>query len=514
MHNRLDAPRQPSRLRVRDELGLLKTPMDDHDLTRRDPAAPWLVLGLGADPAVLKAELPEAAEVFYLECPAFLEQAGADYARRIPPGWRRIEAADPAWTGNLAVSKGAVRLFPAFWTPVLAALALPRPDALPRAPGRTAFLPGGPGRLLTAELAEGLAACGLTMVPPDGEDLAQALKRHRPDLFVSVNFQGLDDYGVHHALLARAGVPVAVWCVDNPFHCLSRLKGAFWRDIPLFVTDDWFIAPLQEHGARRVFHLPLAASPGFFRAGPAFPELADRLLFVGRSEFPDKRNFFAGLKPPPDLWQQSQEMLLRGERPDFAWWTERLALSRLWPGKEVRLAGLGAEECGRAWRRLLLTAVAEADASQAGRPAPSLVVHGDEGWRDLVAGAFDLRGPVDYYGPLAGMYASALAVLNATSPLLPRGLTQRHFDVWAAGGLLLTDDTPGLDLFPAELRREVVFRTASDIPALAARHRSDPALRARTIAAWRDLMAREHTYPVRARTLLEHMGLDLDGCST
>ena len=106
MCSRQAGPRQPSRLRVKDELGMPKTPMEDHDLTATDPAGPWLVLGLGPDPAVLAAEIPEDADVTYIECPAFLEQAGADFARRIPAAWRRTQAVDPDWSGSMAFSIG------------------------------------------------------------------------------------------------------------------------------------------------------------------------------------------------------------------------------------------------------------------------------------------------------------------------------------------------------------------------------------------------------------------------
>jgi spore maturation protein CgeB len=97
------------------------------------------------------------------------------------------------------------------------------------------------------------------------------------------------------------------------------------------------------------------------------------------------------------------------------------------------------------------------------------------------------------------MYASARCVVGATSPLLPRGLTQRHFDVWAAGGCLLSDDTPGLDLFPEELTRPVVYRAPSDIPdALKSLERD----RAGFIHAWRELVSREHTYAHRIQSIL------------
>ncbi len=671
----------PIRLRVTDELGFAKTASDGHSLIQRGLGRQWLLLGLGPDPAALAASLPaltvsggkvvnvcsgpaaslaasmpEDAEVFYLECPAFAQQAGADWRAAIPESWVPLASFAPHAGAHVILYQGGLRLFPSFWAPVLAALALPeilpagtgltsqtpagapgRPleniaspgvqgqlpanAASPGAPGRpranvvpsgapgqpqgrqappggqgqfqtsqtllasaqpvpgsrghslakTALLPAGKDKLLVRELTAALTAEGYQILSPAGDGLAAMLRQGKPDLFISVNFHGLDDYGQDFALLERAGVPVAVWCVDNPFHALSGLKSPFWRKTQIFVTDDWYIPVLKEHGAERVHHLPLAAGPGFFQARADAPELADKLLFVGRSAFPGRDGFFAGLNPPADAWAEALAMLRRGERPDFGWWRARLGVGRLWPGKDVRLAGVGAEESGRVWRAMVLAEAAGAAgngrteavgsfgagsagtvgsgradtaraadngkvASLAGKASSAgvgrLIVYGDPAWRELVeawaarAGegdsgnpsgsggasshvvpdvSFELRPPVDYYGPLAGMYASARMTLGATSPLLPHGLTQRHFDVWAAGGLLLTDATPGLRLFPDDLAEPVTYRQASELRGVIARLEADPALARDLRQAWRGLISSGHTYAHRVSTILERV---------
>ncbi|GFK95081.1 hypothetical protein NNJEOMEG_02935 [Fundidesulfovibrio magnetotacticus] len=487
-------PSPPPRLRLTDELGQAKTLQPGHALARPAVRNDWTVLGLGPDPASLAAKLPPGARVAWLECPAFLQQTGRDWlASHVPRGWTRLEAFDPATASGVLVHEGSARLFPSFWSPVLAALALPRPDALPRRSGRTAVVPGSRDGLIARELSQALAQEGYEVLDVPEGGVAALLAQGRPDVFVSVNFRGKGAYGLEHALLARAGVPVAAWLVDNPFHALSGLKTVQWRSLHLFVTDSWFVEPLKAHGALSVHHLPLAANPDFFRAAPDAPELSDALLFVGRSAFPDKGLFFSGVSVPPELLERAREMFAAGERPDFAWWARELGVETLWPGRAARRPGLGAEECGRAWRATVL-----AHAARAGR----LVAYGDADWKTLVDAPFELRPPVDYYGPLAGMYASARCVLGPTSPLLPHGLTQRHFDVWAAGGLLLSDATPGLSIFPRELTEPMRFASPGEIPdrigALTRR-------RDELTPAWRELIAREHTYRRRVAAMLERI---------
>jgi hypothetical protein len=474
---------------VADELGFPKTPHPGHKTIRFSGAGRWIVLGLGPDPAGLG--VPEGADVSYMECPAYFHQAGEDWRASIPAGWKRIESFDPQANANIVLHDAAPRLFPGFWSPVLACLALPVPGELNQLPAKTAVMPAVKDRLLYREMAAALAARGFTNLAVPWDGLAAVLKQGLPALYLSINFAGLDEYGQAQSLLARAGVPTAVWLVDNPFHALSGQKNHFWRDMRLFVTDSSFIRPLKEHGARFVHHLPLAACQDFFGANPDAPHLADKLLFAGRSSFPGRDAFFAGLTPPHDAWAEAQAMLARGERPDFEWWTRRMGIGRLWPGKEVRLAGLGAEQAGRTWRAMVIEGAAKAG---------PLAVYGDAAWREMTDAPFELNSPVDYYGPLAGMYASARCVIGATSPLLPHGLTQRHFDVWAAGGLLATDATPGMAIFPPELAGAVTYVKPGDIAGLVAAMEDD---RAALIAAWRELIAREHTYEARLESMLE-----------
>uniref|UniRef100_A0A7C3W8E2 Glycosyl transferase family 1 n=1 Tax=Fundidesulfovibrio putealis TaxID=270496 RepID=A0A7C3W8E2_9BACT len=507
----MPSPRPPRRPRIRDELGLPKSLPDGHRVLRPSVAGRWLVLGLGPDPAGLAAVLagpgglPPGA-VSFMECPDFAAQCPPEWRASIPADWTALPPhndtahapdlsalarlwADPGV--GVALYSGAQRLFPDFWGPVLAALALPDPAILPGKSGRTVLLPQGAGTLLTRELSLAFSQAGFAVEDPAETPLEHALRQGAPELFFSVNFAGLDDHGQGYHLLRRAGTRVATWLVDNPFHALSRLKSRFWQRMPLFVTDASFLPLLRAHGARDVHHLPLAAGQHFFDATPDRPDLEGRLLFVGRSAFPGREDFFAGEILPPDTLRQALAMLEAGERPDFLWWTRTLNLDALWPGKAVRRAGLGAEECGQALRARVIEA-----ASRAGR----LSVCGDDAWRDLAAGHYALLPPVDYYGPLAGMYASARCVLGATSPLLPAGLTQRHFDVWAAGGCLLSDATPGLELFPRELIEPITYRAPADIPHALARLERD---RQGLTTAWRERIARDHTYDRRVALVLD-----------
>ncbi len=464
-----------------------------------------VVLGLGPDPALL-AELLPAEGVFYVEHPDFEAAMPARWVASIPATWERIgpERAETALGKGcrVLIYRPNLRLFPSFWGRLWA-----KAQVASIAPGPATaevWLPARETSLLAAELTDAFEQAGFSVRHLDPGHTATAIPRllreATPALFLSVNFAGLDAWGETFRLLQAAGTPVAVWCGDNPLHLLSGLRAGFWRETLVCITDDSFTAPLMELGARAVAHLPLAAWPRF--AATAQPgehaDLRDRLVFVGRSEFPDRAGFFSGIQLPPDARETALRMIARGQRPDYAWWLRVLDAGPLWPGRAAREPGLGAEESAQAMRAACLRACA--------RSLP-LTVYGDDGWDALVPELSDRRDPVDYYGPLAGIYAAAGAVLNVTSLLLPAGLTQRHFDVWAAGGFLLSDATPGLGVIPVELSRPISFAKPEEAVTLFGHFAAHPEERADLAGAWREHILAHHTYAHRVRTVLDLLGI-------
>lgn len=502
---------RPKRIRIVSELGKPQTLADgEEQFISYGRGSRLVILGLGPDPAAIVPLLP-SEDVSYIECPEFEAQMPPNWARALPRSWVRVSINDlnpeTVRVSRILQYRPAQRLFPSFWGPILARIQWLRlSQRTPQARNDAeVWIPAKPDGLLVPELKSALEACGrcVRLLPPDAlpRTLPKFLARSRPALFLSINFTGLDPLGEIFHLLRAAGSEVAVWCVDNPFHLLSGVKAGWWRKAALLVTDDSFLPLLREHGAQRLLHMPLAAWPEHFGAGSNGPDqdVSGRLVFVGRSQFPKKQGFFAGLDLPDMAWREALHMLDIGERPDFLWWRQRLVIRELWPASAVRRVGLGADECSRELRSRCLRTAA--------RDAP-LTVFGDMVWREAAPEATDLRPEVDYYGPLRHIYAQAAACLNVTSLLLPTGLNQRHFDVWAAGGLLITDATPGLSLFPEELCREIRFRWPEEIESIFRRLTTDKSLCADLSSEWRKLILAEHTYRHRMERLLNWLELE------
>lgn len=495
--------KRPTRPRIENEIGLVQTPPSgrtQHERLGKGDAI--LLIGIGPEPSVIFDELAPGRAVYAIEAPLFKAQ--------MPSQWNKAVSSHVQWLEESEITEELLdrceiwiylpgaRLFPSFYGPLAAKARVRKLLAVPAVKKRSVILPTANDALLAKEMTVAFQSAGFAVhaLPPKqiGTALPELLQHETPELFFSINFKGLDPHGEVFHLLEAAGIPVCAWCVDNPFHLLSGLRAPYWKRAMLAVTDASFIPALRQLGAHHVHHVPLAASPQLFTPRGAQSGLAERLAFVGRLEFPGRDKFFAGASIPDWQWRSAQLLLEQGGTPDFEWWVERLEIAPLWPGNNVRRAGLGAENASRVRRIQSLTAASS---------SLPVTVFGDGGWEEILSGTAEIRGPVDYYGALPDIYREAAWSLNVTSLLLPAGCTQRHFDVWIAGGLLLTDATPGLAIFPEELTREINYRSPAEIAPLAQRLAPGTQLRKDIQSAWQQEILANHTYERRVQALLD-----------
>ncbi|MFW5499562.1 MULTISPECIES: glycosyltransferase family protein [unclassified Maridesulfovibrio] len=490
---------RPERIRIKNESGQQQSlPEGERYFQDLGGEGKILFLGLGPNPAIAAQLFPQAKNLYYLECPQHSAQLPEGYT--IPSRFKQISTSETTDLSEFRIIlyTPGKRLFPAFWEPLLAKLTVNRAGIMRKSRTKTVWIPGNDNSLLVPELCRAFKTEGFSyrVIEPDAmrKNLLSLLHSELPELIVSVNFNGLDNAGETYFMLREAGVKVAVWMVDNPFHILSGIKSTYWQDVPLMVTDHWFIPILEKHGASKVGHLPLATDPKIFNSRlEPYPDLEERTVFVGRSSFPAKDNFFSGCIFNENDEQIALQAIQNGTKPDFEWWAGQDGIKKLWPGKEVRLTGYKTEQSGLIWRILSL--------QNAGK---ELTVFGDESWKQYLPDA-DLRPPVDYFTTLPSIYTGAGINLNMTSPLLPCGLTQRNFDVWAAGGFLLSDYTPGLSIFPEELLEHCTFKTPADLPAQIEFIKSNSHLQKELSKIWQSHIMKEHTYKSRICKILNFL---------
>lgn len=542
---------RPVRLRIHDSLGRIRTLSDGpgayERLTEGDTLpleSPKTILLLGTGPHPEQAippamsSGPEGYAVFWLESPSFLaalRDEGCPVA--LPEHWQRI---DPAQAGTqlpalirekhplILTYRQSRRLFPEFWGPLLAVCRMEGEapgTAISPADVSAVILPGGAKDLLHRDLEQALKQEGFSLLPfpvsktsaevsrtlPDLRGLLALLRTRRPALFLSVNLRGLDAEGHAFHLLRAAGIPVCLWFVDNPWQILSSLRLPWWKEAIVLTTDATFLPELRACGAKYAEYMPLAASSFFLSPPPVLLPQGTRVLFVGRTSFPGKSAFFSAASCHPEWEAEARGMLRGGERPGYHWWKRRIEEERgqtlpSWPGHAAREAGQGAEELALYNRIMWL----EEAASLGQHDAPALTLVGDEGWKNSLSVPACFLPPVDYYGTLPGLYRAAPFTLDVTSLLLPGGLTQRHFDVWRAGGFLLSATGTGITLFPSELAAPISLRRPGDLVSRVKYLECFPAYKEELRAAWQREIEQKHLYRHRIQSILK-LAKMLDG---
>lgn len=489
----------PRRARMRDFAGRWLTLSDNAASWRRltpEKSGDLLILGAAGNlenlPFAARA-IERRREIYWLEAPNVPENPGNAPQTPEKSTWRKIDAQTALRVApdcEIFFHNQGLRLAPDFWGPLLAKLEielLPAKSSVCAKP--LAWLPGNASQLLHKELFQSLAAAGYEIVdnlPASARlpALRTVWKNSVPSLVLSINFRGLDSEGHIFEICDALGVPVAIWLVDNPWHVLSGIKYPWWKKASLFVTDPGFIQPLKDYGAQKVYFCPLAAAQHMWKK--ELPPYSAPPLFAGRSSFPDKNKFFSGLKIDPDLEKAASNLLEKGGAlPDYHWWNERLR-PVLWPGTAGRMTGFAADRFSALNRAAWVKAAL----------AHGLRIMGDDGWRVFLPNA-DILRPADYYGAMADYYGQAECVLNVTSLLLPGSLNQRHFDVWAAGGMLLTDKTKGLDIFPSDLVAEISLATPGEFGERLGMFRNNATRVLELKQAWREHIFARHQYSHR-----------------
>jgi len=515
-----------------------------------------LILGLGINCPDISAEYDE---VFYVECPDFekaldfyYENSCADNlihensSRPVAPKhYERIlpeQAIQMCRYCNIMFYRQNLRLFPDFWGDLWGKIEQRRlllMDKQANVPNM--LILGDNDSLLTRELIYAFEAQGFKvhcidaalMLDKDKKYLT-FLKDTRPDLVFAVNAQGFDTEGELFYLLSACNIPVVFWFTDNPWLILTRFKTAWWQKAFLYCTDHSFIPALKKL-AKNVEHLPLAFAPHMWLKNGAeplnnfadnmslslaykqnivdkrvdFTEIkANKILFLGSLAFPAHKSFFAAAKISDELLKKAISLLNAGAYPDFNWWAEQLNVTdNMWPGNYIRSTGLGAGLCNAYNRLFWLGSAYNSGLSFFGHSQDELILQNillklnamqDNNMLDLLPKLIKkMQAPVDYYTILPLLYALAPYTLNVTSLLLPSGLTQRHFDVWASGGFLLTNITAGLQIFPKELTEEISLAQPKDMAIKIKRFEAQPSLRKDLQYAWRKLLQVEHSYEKR-----------------
>ncbi|MDX9973748.1 MAG: glycosyltransferase [FCB group bacterium] len=324
-------------------------------------------------------------------------------------------------------------------------------------------------------------------------ELLEALADFRPDFLLMINLCGMDVHGLLARLLGDLQMPHVAWFVDNPRTILMGRKVYANEWSIAAAWDAEYLEYLREAGFGTVAHLPLAVDTALFNAEPAdswsFPT-----TFVGDSNTALAERQWDLVKRRPQLAEAVTEAFATDlvTRENFAQGLGALLDANL-------LATLDDEDrrCAEYYfftegtRRLRYGFVGALDNE-------GIVVRGDEGW---VGHCSRLDAPLAYETELPLFYRACEINLNVTSIQMPRAVNQRVFDCPAAGGFLITDAQPDIELLFEPGSEIMTYSSNEECRHLIRFFRGDPAIRREVVARARRRILAEHTYEHRLNTI-------------
>jgi spore maturation protein CgeB len=339
------------------------------------------------------------------------------------------------------------------------------------------------------------------------EKLALRIRSLDPNLVLSINHVGCDLEGYIPAALKRAGIPLVIWYVDNPFALLPEEDKEIVKDATLLLcSDSSYVDKIEQQRGVSAAHLPLGTNPKRF-----YPPLS--------SHFPPEWDisFVGNLNLDMVTHQRSS---LKRDNPPLNLLVER-AVKELQTGSSESIDDMLkilSESLGIAWDLLphalreRVRIVAETEASAQRRISIvrelsgfGIKVVGSREWDQYILSE-QLLPPVDYLNGLCNVYQNSRINLNISSFQLRAGVNQRIFDVPATSGFLLTDRTPELEYYLQANEEVGVFEDMHEAEAKARYYLSHEKERATIGEKARRRVLHEHTYYHRMTKILEMIG--------
>jgi spore maturation protein CgeB len=135
------------------------------------------------------------------------------------------------------------------------------------------------------------------------------------------------------------------------------------------------------------------------------------------------------------------------------------------------------------------------------------LIAGDKYWEKILDPArFDYHPPIAYGREAFKLYSLSKVNFACSSVQMSGAVTQRVFDVPAAGGFLITDKRKQLEEMFEAGKEAVCYEDPGEVPEIVRHYLGSEGERTRIIKAARRRIAAEHTYAHRMQKLLSIAG--------
>jgi spore maturation protein CgeB len=332
--------------------------------------------------------------------------------------------------------------------------------------------------------------------------LVEMIVVFQPDFILTINHLGFDEDGVLASFLRSIEMPVASWYVDSPRLILQAFDKNVSPYASIFLWDREYMEQIKHAGFESVIYLPLATAEEIFKPMKLKQHIIRKYQndvgFVGNSLYYSARERLE--KVPESLHLLVEEIAcrlssMRGSFEDVIKNTEEVKLKNLTLQQRLDF------EAAVLWKATLLYRLACIEELK----QFNACICGDEGWKALVNGSYNIKPPLNYYRELPAFYNSCKINFNATHLQMKEAVNQRVFDVPACGAFILTDYQKSLEGLFDVGKEIIVYRDNNEIPGLVKYYLDNPAKREAVAKKGLERVLKEHTYKYRLDVIIRTM---------
>lgn len=334
---------------------------------------------------------------------------------------------------------------------------------------------------------------------------AEAITRFRPDFVLTVNALGLDGSGYMAQFFDSLDIPLLIWFVDSPDLFLLGREHVYPQNSLFFSCDPDGEEKAAGTIAKDMHYLPLAADKTRMKKPGNAPRIP--VSFLGDTWSAKIAACLKNHDLPAYFLRESGRVAramadnqpgngLEFIRNRFPRLYSRMS-SELDPGNQNGLLHFIYWRANKLYRK---------DCAERILGFHPLIA-GDKYWKKILdPERFDYHPPIAYGKEAFKLYSMSKINFACSSVQMSGAVTQRVFDVPAAGGFLVSDKRKQLqEMF--ELGKEAVgYSDPGEIPELVEHYLRKDKERAGIIKAARQRIGREHTYTHRVRALLSTVG--------
>jgi spore maturation protein CgeB len=270
-------------------------------------------------------------------------------------------------------------------------------------------------------------------------ELIKELLEFKPDCILTVNHAAFDSIGLLTKILEQFAIPTVSWFVDSPIYIFKNASPQKSEMLNIFCWERTYIKKLQDLGFKNLYYLPLGSNQDVFNTGIDREINSETfkcdIAFVGNTNIDGAKKYerieFKEIK--------FQELIEKAVNTQIN--NSKMPMSEILSFCDDNKI-LDNED--NEFKITLETyCVIKATEIQRFKIVHLLVnnfnlkIFGDKHWKDIYPDNYEK--PLDYYKELPGLYHNAKIIVNVTSLQMNTAVNQRCFDVFLAGGFLISD---------------------------------------------------------------------------